>query len=396
MRILYIHQYFNTPDESAATRSYWISKELVSRGHKVIMLCSAKKGKIGIMNIDGIEVHYMPNAYSNLMSKIQKVKSFASFMIKAIREGSKQKNIDLVFATSTPLSVGAIALWLKKFKKFPYVFEVRDLWPEFPIQVGAIRNKYIIRILRKFEHSIYKNASHIIALSPGMADGVKAAGTLENKISMIPNMSKSDCFFQHPIDTSIASKFNIDLNKFNIIHFGSMGIANGLDYLVKVAEYLKDDDVNVIFMGSGATEPMLKDMVTQRNLKNVQFLGNHPMSTVMEVVNCCDISVVSFKDLPILATNSPNKLFDSLSAGIPIAVNSNGWTKDLVESGDCGFYASVNNPESFANKIRDIKGDKELLARWGKNARIISETKYDKSILCPQVAEVLEAAVSNS
>lgn len=390
MKILYIHQYFNTPEESAATRSYWISRELVKRGHEVIMLCSTKNHKSGIMNIDGIEVHYLPNEYSNYMSRLQKVKSFTAFMIKAIREGSKQKDIDMVFATSTPLSIGAIALWLNKFKKFPYVFEVRDLWPEFPIQIGAIRNKHLITILRKFERSIYKNARHVIALSPGMANGVKAAGTPENKISMIPNMSKSDCFFQHPKDISIASKFGIDLNKFNIIHFGSMGVANGLDYLIKVAEYLQSDNVDVIFMGTGATEPMLKDTVEQKKLKNVKFLGSHPMATVMEVVNCCDLSVVSFMDLPILATNSPNKLFDSLSAGIPVAVNSNGWTKDLVENGDCGFYADVSKPMAFATKIREVKDNKELLARWGKNARIISETKYDKSILCPRVAEVLE------
>ena len=394
MRILYIHQYFKTPEESAATRSYWISKELIKRGHQVVMITSSNPDKGGIKDVNGIEVHYIPNGYSNYMSKVKKVKSFAAFMYKAIREGSKQKNIDMVFATSTPLSIGAVALWLKKFKRMPYVFEVRDLWPEFPIQIGAVRNKYLIKLLRKFERSIYKNSEHVVALSPGMEEGVIAAGTPENKVSMVPNMSKPDCFYRHAKDDETAKKFGIDLSKFNVIHFGSMGVANGLEYVIDVATNLQDDNVDVIFMGAGATEPKLKQLVKERNLENVKFLGRHPMATVMEVVNCCDLSVVSFKDLPILATNSPNKLFDSLSAGIPIAVNSAGWTKDLVEKGDCGFYASVKDPKAFADKIREVKDNKELLDRWGKNARRLSETKYDKNILCPQIAEVIEKAAN--
>lgn len=401
MNILYIHQYFNTPEEPGGTRSYWISRELISRGHNVTMITSTN-AKLHPepceMLIDGIKVIYVKNEYSNYMSPLRKVKSFVNFLDLAIKEGCKQKDIDLVYATSTPLTVGYVALRLKARKRFPYVFEVRDLWPEFPIQIGAIKNPLFIWFLRKFERRIYERSEHVVALSPGMQEGVIAAGTPKEKTSMVPNMSKPDLFYPHEVDMNVVKDFNINVTKFNVIHFGAMGVANGLEYIIYAAKVVKDrgcEDINFIFMGSGATEPGLKHMAEQYGLDNVKFLGNHKMKTVIEVVNSCDASITTFKNLPILATNSPNKLFDSLSAGKPIIVNSAGWTKDMVEQGDCGFFVDPENPAALADKLIEVKDKKELLDKWGKNARRLSEEVYDKAKLSALVVDVLEMSYSN-
>ena len=395
MKLLYIHQYFKTPAEPGGTRSYWISKEMIKRGHQVVMITSTNKNhpNAGVEMIDGIEVHYVKNAYNNYMSIPRKLWSFVNFIRLAIKESKKQKDIDLVFATSTPLTVGYIALKLKKAKGWKYVFEVRDLWPEFPIQIGAIKNKLAIKYLQKLEKNIYQQSEHVIALSPGMKDGVIAAGIPENKCTMVPNMSKPDEFFPHEPSKDIIEKFNIDMTKFNVIHFGSMGRANGLGYIIEAAKCIADrnmDDVNFIFMGDGATFPIIKKQTEDYGLKNVQFLGNHNMKVVSEVVNCCDASMTSFMNLPILYTNSPNKLFDSLSAGKPIIVNSAGWTKDLVEKSNCGFFVDPENPKDFANKLIDIKEKKDTLKIWAENARKLSLEVFDKNILSAKVADVLE------
>ena len=215
---------------------------------------------------------------------------------------------------------------------------------------------------------------------------------------MIPNMSKPDKFFPHSPDKDTIDRFNIDMNKFNVIHFGSMGRANGLEYIIEAAKALKErgcEDVNFIFMGDGATLPLLKSLVEEYGLKNVQFLGNHKMDIVSEVVNCCDASITTFKNLPILKTNSPNKVFDSLSAGKPIIVNSAGWTKDMVEKENCGFYVNVEKPEELADKLVLYKDNKDLLDEWGKNARRLSVEVYDKEILSAKVADVLERSFEN-
>lgn len=350
------------------------------------------------IDVDGIKVIYVKNQYSNYMSAPRKVYSFFNFLRLAINEGCKQKDIDIVYATSTPLTIGYVAIRLKAKRKFPYVFEVRDLWPEFPIQIGAIKNKLAIKFLRWIERKIYEKSEHVVALSPGMQDGVIAAGTPMEKTSMIPNMAKPEEFFPHEIDMETVKRFDLKTDKFNVIHFGSMGRANGLEYIINAAKELSDrgvDDVNFVFMGDGATQPKLKKLVDQYNLQNVQFLGNHPMPVVIEVVNICDASITTFLNLPILKTNSPNKLFDSLSAAKPIIVNSAGWTKDMVEKGDCGFYVDPENPKELADKLIEVKDNKDLLARWSMNARKLSETDYNRSFLSAQVVDVIEGAVKN-
>lgn len=360
------------------------------------MVTTARKGfEPGEQDVDGIHVVFVKNEYSQYMSAPRKVLSFVNFVRLAIREAARQKDVDMVYATSTPLTIGYVAIRLKAKKKWPYVFEVRDLWPEFPIQIGAIKNKLAIWYLRRLERHIYERSEHVVALSPGMQEGVIAAGTPKEKTSMIPNMSKPDKFFPHEPNLDIARQFGVDMQKFNVVHFGSMGVANGLKYIIDAAKVLHDrgiSDVNFIFMGGGATEPKLKKMVEEQGLQNVQFLGNHPMGTLAEVVNLCDASITSFLNLPILKTNSPNKLFDSLSAGKPIIVNSAGWTKDLVEKENCGFFVDPDDPNELAEKLRYYKDDKDTLKTWGENARRLSVEVFDKSILSAQVADAIEAA----
>lgn len=399
MKILYIHQYFVTPQEPGATRSYWISKELVRRGHYVTVITgnSESKHEPGRFDRDGIDVIYVNNLYNNSQTKFQKVCSFVKFIFQSISVAMKEKDVDLVYATSTPLTIGAVALALRTLKGWRYVFEVRDLWPEFPIQVGAVKNPVLIWLLRKFEKRIYIRSEHVVALSPGMQEGVIKAGTPVAKTSMIPNMSKPDIFHPHDVNKEVVKRFNLDLSKFNVIHFGMLAVANGLEYIVNAAIELKkrgNQDINFIFMGEGAMEPELKEVVKHEGLTNVQFLGNHPVGVVAEVTNCCGASITSFKNLPILATNSPNKLFDSLSAGKPIIVNSAGWTKDMVEQENCGFYVDVEKPEMLADKLLEYKDQKALLEKWGKNARRLSVEVYDKAKLSAQVADVLETTFS--
>ena len=397
MKLLYIHQYFKTPEEPGGTRSYWISQELIKRGHQVVMITGSNKNHpdSAIEHVDGIEVHYIKNEYNNYMSALSRIKSFISFMFKAIGEGCRQKDVDLVFATSTPLTTGAVAIALKWLKGWKYVFEVRDLWPEALIQEG-VDNPVVVWALRLLEKMSYGKAEHVISLSPGMEEGVLKVGISKSKSTMIHNMAKPDKFYPRSPSPEIMAKFDIDIHKFNIIHFGSMGASNGLGYIVNAAKVVQErgaDDLNFIFLGDGSTQPMLKDMVKGYGLRNVQFLGDHGMEVVSEIVNCCDASIVSFNNVPILATNSPNKLFDSLSAGKPVIVNSSGWTKDLVEKDNCGFFVDPDNPNDLVDKLLEVKDNKELLKQWGENSRRLSLEVYDKSLLSAKVANVLENAI---
>lgn len=392
MNILYIHQYFKTPKEPGGTRSYWIAQELIKNGHQVTMITADPKAiqKKREVIIDGIKVIYLKEAYSQDMSISTRLKAFLGFVWKSITEARKQKDIDLAIATSTPLTVGITALYMKCFKKVPYIFEVRDLWPEVPIQMGALKNPLIKGATRWFEKMIYKNAEHVIALSPGMQDGVVKYIPKE-KTSMIPNMSKVDEFWPREKNRELEQRLGLNPDSFKIVHFGSLGLANGAETIIESAKLLKgEDSIEFLFVGGGSTEDKLIEECARHQLINVKFLGRFPMNDTSEIVNLADVSIVSFSDLPILYTNSPNKLFDSLSAGKPIIVNSAGWTKDMVEEHFCGYYVNPNYPQELVDKVLCLKNNPDYLATMGENSRTLAETVYDKSILCKQFVKIVE------
>lgn len=393
MNILYIHQYFKTPREPGATRIYFLVEQLIKDGHNVTVITQKKTGEIAreIVHIDGIKIVYLKNAYSNDMSIPMRIKSFFLFMYKSTIEAFRHKEIDLVIATSTPLSVGLPAVLLKKFKRIPFVFEVRDLWPEVPIQMGGLKNPLAKKIAIWFEKTIYKNAIHIVALSPGMYEGVVKYVSPE-KVSMIPNMAKIDRFWPREKNIEIIESLKLRPETFKVIHFGTMGLANGLLYLMEAAKIASDEgntNIDFIFLGEGNAKKQLEKFAIEHQLRNVFFYERVPMAMTSEIVNICDVSMVPFLNIPILNTNSPNKLFDSLSAGKPIIVNSNGWTKDMVEHHHCGAFVDPEKPREFYNQLISWQNNPALLEVMGQNARKLAEEKYDKSFLTKQFSDIV-------
>ena len=393
MKILYIHQYFNTLEDGGSTRSYWISQELIKNGHEVTMITSTrnKEDHTSIKSIDGISVIYLKAYYNQKMGFLGRLKAYLGFMLKSTITAIKQKNIDMVIATSTPLTIGIPALFLKKLKGIPYIFEVRDLWPEVPIQMGALNNWFLRNTALWLEKSIYNNAKHIVALSPGMEEGVLRTGIEQSKVTMIPNMSKIDHFFPRKYNLELMNKYGLKKDNFKLVYFGSMGLSNGIDYILETAKLLKSHtDIDFIFIGYGSMIESFLEYCKTHKLDNIKFLGRFGVEEASELVNFCDASLVTFANIPILYTNSPNKLFDSLSAGKPIIVNSKGWTKTMVETNNCGVYVDPESPEDFVTKILYLKNNPEELVLMGENARKLAESTYDKSILCAQYTKVVE------
>jgi hypothetical protein len=193
LKILYLHQYFKTPEEGGAIRSYYLAKGLVEHGLEVEMITSHNEDKAVTKIVEGIKVHYLPVKYDNRDGFLKRLLAFFKFMRLARKKAVEITEVDLIYATSTPLTIGLTAMKIKQDKKVPYYFEVRDLWPEAPFQMGVIRNKFLKRYLRSLEDEVYKNADKIIALSPGIRDGI-ADLQPDKPIALIPNMSDIEFF----------------------------------------------------------------------------------------------------------------------------------------------------------------------------------------------------------
>src|SRR5690625_1148558 len=305
MKILYIHQYFKTREGYSSTRSYEFAKNLVEAGHEVTKLTGHTHltnketpiSKVIISKnyiIDGINVVAIKNNYSNYMGKLRRVFAFLSFLILSSFKGIFMKKHNIIYATSTPLTVGIPAVIINLFRRTPFVFEVRDLWPEAPIQMGIIKNNTLIKLLILLEKTIYKKASHIVTLSPGMSEGVYKYKVPRSKVSMIPNSCDIELF--DPVNSNsnyYRRKYNL-INDFVVVHPGSMRLANGLSYIVDAAKELSEMNnkrVKILLTGDGYTRPKLEDYCRTHNLNNVIFTGNIAKHEMPNLISSTNISI---------------------------------------------------------------------------------------------------------
>lgn len=388
-RILYIHQYFKTPQEGGAIRSYYLSKGLVENGFEVEMITSHNEKIYTVKEIDGVRIHYLPVPYSNEMGFVKRVLSFLKFVRMAKRLAVKIPNINQAYVTSTPLTVGLIGLWLKKKYKIPYTFEVRDLWPTAPIQIGAVRGRVFKNWLYRLERRIYEGADKIVALSPGMRDWIKKV-TPEKEVYMIPNMA--DCeFFKKEIKDPKLIEFYHAEKPFVVTYLGSIGATNHLEFLLDIAASTQKRGLNVAYkiVGHGSQMGNIRSKAYSSKLDNIEFLGHQNKEGVRAILNVTDATYVSFADLPVLATNSPNKFFDSLASGKLTIVNTPGWTKDLVEKYKCGFYANPNDVNSFVDQLIPFLEARERLENYKTNARSLAEALYSKRLQVEKLVKVL-------
>ena len=396
MHILYLHQHFALPSGSTGTRSYEFAKRWVKAGHKVTVICGhydlggleyAREPQV----IDGIEVLIAGSRYSNKMSFFKRVFSFLSFMFFSFIAGLKQKNVDIIFATSTPLTIGIPAILLKWFRKKPFVFEVRDEWPRIPVEMGIIKNKVLIKFLYWLEKFIYKQSSGIVALSPGMANGVKESlKNINRPVIIASNCSDLDAFYPD-IDGSTIRKERGWKDKFILLHFGAMGKANGLDFVVADAEKLAgNQNIHFVLVGEGGEKQKLKDMITKAGPVNIEVLDSVPKSKLPLWVAAADVSMVIFADHPVLEHNSANKFFDSLSAGKPVLLNYSGWQREIIEKENAGLGCDICNINQFVANVSMLYDNREKLNKMGKNARQLAESQFSRDILAKKVLDVLE------
>ncbi|CAN2039488.1 colanic acid biosynthesis glycosyl transferase WcaI [Candidatus Magnetomoraceae bacterium gMMP-15] len=400
MHILYYHQHFSTPDGSTGTRSYEMARRLIDRGHKVTMICgSYGGGKTGLTgsfkrgkrygDVDGIHVIEFFLPYSNKDNFIKRSITFLRFALKSIGI-ALIKNYDLIFATSTPLTAGLPGIAAKWLRNKAFVFEVRDLWPELPREMGVITNPVVLNILDILEWLSYHSADACIGLSLGIVNGIKKRGIHADKITMIPNgcdldlfnvENESDCFLDNK-DTLTA------------VFTGAHGMANGLDAVLDAAEELirrGRKDIKILFIGDGKLKPSLKKRAEQEYLKNCIFMDPVPKKQLAKLIKKIDIGLMILANVPAFYYGtSPNKFFDYISTGLPVLNNYPGWLTDMIKKHECGIAVPPENSVAFANALEYFADNRDELKIMGQNARVLAEKKFNRKKLADQFVNWLE------
>jgi len=404
MHITYLHQYFNTPSMSGGTRSFEMARRLAESGHVVNMITSwrAGDGRTDWFTTEesGVCVHWLPVPYSNHMSYAERIRAFFRFAFHAARRAGSIE-ADLVFATSTPLTIALPAIYAAGRQRAPMVFEVRDLWPELPIAMGAIRHPMVKGAARALERWAYRNSEAVVALSPGMRDGVMKTGFPAERIAVIPNGSDTEIFGGRTAEGEYFRASRPWLGKRPLLLYpGTFGKVNGVGYLVDLAKSLKKkgSEVRILLIGDGAEkQAVLKYARSAGVLGDNLFVEDAlPKSEMPSLFAAANVIVSLCIDLPELRANSANKFFDALAAGKPCMLNYGGWQAELVNSNDAGLVTWGLTVDDAADLVASHISDSNWVSRTGLNAQKLAITYFDRNILADQFIAVLDRASSRN
>jgi glycosyltransferase involved in cell wall biosynthesis len=383
-----LHQHFNTPLTGGALRSYYLAKALVDRNVEVVMVTGYNGKKYKRENVEGIDVHYLPVPYDNKFGFWKRSLSFLRYNLAAVRLAGSISEVKVCYAISVPLTIGIAAYWIKVRHGINYLFEVGDLWPEAPIQMGFVNSYFLKRFLYWLEEFIYRKSSSVVGLSPAIKNSIEKR-IPGKKVHLIPNMADTEFYFPAEKNNDLLRKLNVP-RKLTVSYIGAVGLANGLDYYVECARACQNASIPVHFIlcGEGALLDYFKRIVSQLGLKNFSIIPFQDREGVRDVMNVTDVAFICYKPLPVLETGSPNKYFDGLAAGKMIAINFGGWIKDEIEDKGCGIYADPRFPTDFVKKIQAFVIDPEKLKECQQASRLLAETKYSREILSAKFAEI--------
>jgi glycosyltransferase involved in cell wall biosynthesis len=378
LTILYIHQLFKTPTEGGGIRSWFLAKALVDAGHTVEMISSHNK-KAGLEIIDGIRVHYLRIPYDNSYGFFRRLWAYGLFVLKARQIARKIGTADLAYVMTTPLTTGFIATWIKRRLNIPYYFEVGDLWPDVPVEMGVIGNPILKKWLFRKEKEFYEQAEKVIALSPDIASNIRTKTV--TPVEVIPNMA--DTAFFTPTFRTVEITLE---NPLKILYCGAHGRANQLEFLIDAARAVQSLPIRFTLMGAGSEKKRIFQLATE--LTNITFLPHGSKEDVREQLAQHDALYISFQNLPMLHTGSPNKFFDALAAGKMIISNLGGWTAELIKEHQLGFAYSGAHPEQFCASIERYL-NQACVREAQENAHRLS-TAYSLEMLSAQVIASVE------
>ncbi len=389
MKLVYIHQHFCTPSGSTGTRSYDVSRHLADMGHEVTMIC-------GVLDVggleklpwyklfrkermDGFDVIVCNVPYSNHQGFCGRMWVFLWFAFLATFAALSVTKPDLIFATHTPLTVGIpgyIASW---FKRTPFVFEVRDLWPEGWVIIGlAKETNILIRLMAVLERFLYRNADKILLVSKGFENRLIERGYRREKLKTIHLGANGELFLKLKPNEEFRQRHKLG-NKTVAVYTGAHGWGNGLDYILDAAGLLKDrDDIVFMMIGEGREKPSLKKRAEEMGLTNVRFIDSVPKTQLPGILAICHIGLMFLLNVGPDRMVTPNKIFDYMFTGLPTIVNFRGTTIEMVKSEGIGTFADPTKPEELVEKVVCWAEHPEEAKAIGNRAREIAYAKYDR------------------
>jgi glycosyltransferase involved in cell wall biosynthesis len=398
MHIAVFSQYHTNPDCPATSRHYTLLAH-VAKTHRVTLLTTPAWKSQRLTHEfpwvpPGVEIREAVVPYENKMGPARRALAFAQYAAWAVREGLRIDKPDVIWGISTPLTAAWAAAQVARWRRVPWVFEVQDLWPAFPIAMGAVPTALARQQLYQLEKRLYKSARHILPLSPDMTRYVTELGIPAGKVTTVLNGTDLDLAARATPAAVEALRQEQGLQgKRVILYAGTFGRANDIPTLVAAAEAMAADDSDVVwlFLGHGFFEPLIEAAAASWPGR-IRLVGGQARHKVFAWFALASVLVVSFLGLPVLDSNSPAKLYDSLAVGTPVVVTNSGWSKQLVEREGCGWYTPAGNAPALVTLLTQLLAQPAALVAAGVCGRRMAVREFDRQRLAAVVQRVLENA----
>lgn len=395
MKILYLHQYFVTPFTGGATRSYELGRRLVEFGHEVNVVTTRQAGGKGFWSRSvesGITVHWANIAYDNTMSFPRRILAFLGFSALATWKALRIK-ADVIYATSTPLTIAIPALIASTLKGVPFVFEVRDIWPDVPIAIGALRNPALVWAARRLERITYKRAAHIVALSPSMKDSIVAKGVPEEKVSVI-TQGCGVALLSSSEGPSPREEFSWLGARKMVLYGGALGLVNGVDYVVRLAAEVRKiaPDIRFVIIGGGKEREAIANEAKRLGVldDSLFIFDAMPKASLARWMLAADMHMALFTGpRAVWKDVAQNKFFDAIAAGKPIANNFDGWQSQFTAKEGIGIFLDPQDTKGAAARLVAALHDEAWLSSVAAKDRVFAEGPFNWQNLARALEERL-------
>lgn len=402
MHILLIHQAFAALDEPGGTRHHEFARFIAGQHHRVSIVASPISYLTGFKeqslpkteDMDGLIHIHRTYTYPALhKSFLHRLFSFFSFMFSSFFKALLIRNVDLVWGTTPPIFQSFTAWLVARLKGVPFLLEVRDLWPEFAIAVGVLKNPLLIRLSYWLEKFLYQHADRIIVNSPGFIEHVAKKGG--KHIEVIPN--GADIRQIEVLDqTEARRKFGWP-EKFTVLYAGAHGLSNDLGVILQAADLLKSNkDVIFRFVGDGKEKPNLMNLAEEMHLSNVKFIDPVPKTNIQQTLAAADTCVAILKPVEMYKTTYPNKVFDYMAAGKPVILAIDGVIREVVEDARCGIFCTPGDPRKISEAVMLLFNNQIKARVMGINGRAYLEKHFDRKKIATDLIGLIEEMASNS
>lgn len=411
MKILYLCQVFEVGKDAGSERHFYFCKYAVRNGHTVTAITSnvdyknaskkfaEAKGAIRY-STEGVEIYYV-YSYANFRGSFYKrFYYYLSYFFSSIIQALKIDKPDIIYAVSTPLTVGLLGYIISRLRGIPFVFEVTDLWPEAAVECGVVKNKRLIKIAHWLAMFCYRKSAHIVGLGKSICSSIIAKGIDINKVSLITNGVDLSLFKGTATGNSkrleIRSRYGFG-NRFVVMYMGAHGAYNSLNTIIDAAVMLKNDQRFLfVFIGDGDEKPRLQKFVTDYCLANVIFLPPMPRVDSPDMLSAADAFALPNRKGEFFSGNLPNKLFDFLASARPVVVTGTGETPELVIRSEAGKCCPPEDSQGMVTALIELaKMPEKERMEIGRKGREYVFSHYDREMLSDRFLHILTDAAND-